>query len=204
MRCPESVDAHVFHQLELAAHRALVERHAERPEVGMEVHALELHAAPVQVEAVVRGELGRTDAIAVLFAADRRLVELRVRDIPEDGTLYLELVDNRALAHRREVFDAHLCAFGRDLGRRDLDRAPDRAVLCVLDDELDVAVDASARVPAASPHLRRVGLNEKLVLLAELQFRGYVDLKRHVAIVPATDPLAIEEHVGARHHAAEA
>ena len=63
--------------------RAILQiRHAERPKVGMEVHALELHAPPVQVEAVVRGELGCAEAIAVLLAADRRLVELRICHIP--------------------------------------------------------------------------------------------------------------------------
>ena len=202
VRRPERVYAHVLHDFELATHRALVERHAKRPEVGMEVHALELHAASVQVEPVVRRELGGADAVFVLLPADRRLVELRVRDIPENGTLDLELVDNRARAHWRKVFDAHLRALRRYLGSRDLDRPPYRAVFGIFDDKRDVAIQSRARVPAAVV-LRRVGLDEQLVLLAELELRGDVDLERHVAVVPAADLLAVQEHLWARHHAAE-
>ena len=40
VRCADGVHAHVLHDAELAAHRGLVERHAEDAEVGMEVRAL--------------------------------------------------------------------------------------------------------------------------------------------------------------------
>ena len=202
MRRPERVYAHVLHDFELAAHRALVEGHSERPEVGVQIDALQLHAASVQVEPVVRRELCGADSVSVSLPADLRLVQLRIRHVPENGALNLELVDDRVPAYGRHVLDAHLRALRRYLGSRDLDRAPYRAVLRIFDDELDVAVESCTRIPAAVV-LRRVGLDEQLVLFAEPELRGDVDLERHVAVVPAADLLAVQEHLGARHHAAE-
>ena len=50
----ERVRAHVLHDAQLPPRRRSVERHAEKSKVGMVVHALELHAPSVQVEAVRR------------------------------------------------------------------------------------------------------------------------------------------------------
>ena len=48
------VRAHLLHQRQLAAHRRLVERHSQEPEVGVQIHSLELNTPSVQVKAVRR------------------------------------------------------------------------------------------------------------------------------------------------------
>ena len=96
----ERVHAHVAHDGELAAHRVLVERHAERAEVGMQVDAVELHALAVEDEALVgvEAEFAESDAAhervgeAVATHADLERVELRaVHELPELGIRHREL-----------------------------------------------------------------------------------------------------------------
>jgi hypothetical protein len=62
VRCADGVDAHVAHDLELPFHRAAIERAAERALVVVQANALELHAAAVEMEAVVGGEFECADA----------------------------------------------------------------------------------------------------------------------------------------------
>ena len=98
----QRVCAHLLHQRQLAAHRGLVERHSEQAEVRMEVHALELHAASVQVETVRRpvvreasrgdGEYNRADSKPDPFARESLppthkrnlgLVQIRSLNVPQ-------------------------------------------------------------------------------------------------------------------------
>ena len=98
--CAQRVRAHIAHDGELAAHRILVKRHAEWPEVGVQINAVELHALAVEDEALVRveAELAQADAaherIGETLAAhgDLERIELRaVHELPELGIRHLEL-----------------------------------------------------------------------------------------------------------------
>lgn len=87
----QGVEAHVAQDFELAAHGRAVERHAQRPEIGVQIDAVELYAAAVEVEAVVGREGEGADAEArglgvggrARLNADARLVKVRLSQIPQ-------------------------------------------------------------------------------------------------------------------------
>ena len=169
VRGADRVHAHVLHHLQLTAHRALVERHPQRAEIGMKVHALELHAPAVEMKTVVRGELRPADSVAVLPSADLHLVKLGIDDIPEDRVFNREFVDDHVRRYRGEILDAHERLFGGYFRCGYFNRSPHGAILRIFHRENDVAVDARPGIPAAVM-AGGVDLDRKLVLFAESDF----------------------------------
>ncbi len=110
VRGAQGVRPHVAHDLQLPARRILVERHAQRPQVRMQVDAVELHALTVQDEALLRVEREGAEA-----DAPRQLVrEALARDRERKG------IEVRIARHLPALHLRH-----RELGR-EIRRAPRR------------------------------------------------------------------------------
>ena len=75
--------------------------------------------------------------------------------------------------------------------------------VCGRDDQVDVAVQAAAGIPAGIKRPHRVRADHQLVGLAVLHLVGDIDLEAQVAIVRTADALAVEIHVADQHNSLE-
>ena len=91
MRTADGVYARLLQLEEPTLHRGAVVGRAEYAEVVVEAHALQLHAASVQLEPARVGiERNRADAVAERFARDVERVKVRIVDVPKARRLHWE------------------------------------------------------------------------------------------------------------------
>ena len=240
----DGVHPHVLHDLQFALHRAGVERHAQRAEVGMQADPVQLHAPAVEMETVVGRELERADAERRFgrvheLAGDKHACDggveprrfdvpklgfaqgdrrhARLRTIGRHGEAHPQLGDLFALRIEQRGFHFRLDGRGGvvfqrgfhpdrgrvagDLGRRH-ECPPLRDMHGLVHDELHLAIDARARIPARVV-LARVHVDGHDVGLPGLHEIRRVHAERHVAVIPAAGLLAVDIHRRHRHHAVE-
>ena len=198
VRGADRVNAHVLQNAQLAFRRRLVEDHAERTEVRMQAHALQLQATSVQPESVVCRELHRADAVGEFLPQRLKLVELGLLHAPKPRLLDDKGRVGRSV-QRRDIGHVHRRA--REVGGRlgdDLHRAGDHVVLR-LHHKMHAPVDSRTGIPAGE-ELRGVGGDFDQVFAGRQQL---ADVKRegHVAVVPATGRMSVDRHRRMRLHA---
>ena len=165
----------------------------------MKAHALELQPTSVEVESVVGSPLERADSVAVRLSAYLHRVEMRIVDIPHYGILHVELaltLGSVVVAPSRYDLRAILC----DLGCANPDASGDYVSLRE-DAQANVAVDASAGIPARPVRIR-VRDNFELVL-AFLEVNADAFGEREVSVRRAADPYAVDSNRRLGHHAVE-
>ena len=85
--------------------------------------------------------------------------------------------------------------FGRNNRGCDCKRVADEVLFGVCDDEVDVAVETGAGIPARVFRFACVGLDCKYVRLAKFEFVAYIGIKAKVAVVGAANAFAVEIHI---------
>ena len=199
VRTADGVHAGLLQLEEAALHRGAVVGRAQHAEIVVDAHAVQRHAASVQLEpARVGVERDRADAVAERLALQLERVEVGVVDVPEARVVDGEHA--RFLAGLRH-FPAHVDGrpLLRDLRRGDRDGAGDE-VIGRTEREAAFAVHAAARVPARGIDEVVAAHNER-VLAVELQVRREVAAERGVAVGPAAHVRAVHPYLRVAHHA---
>ncbi len=168
VRGAQGVHAHVGHDLQLPAHRVLVERHAERTQVRMQVDAVELHTLTVQDEAFFRVEREGAEAdaprqrIREALARDRERERVEVRIAHHPPTLHprhrefgreirrvprgnLDLARGRGDGLARGVQDLHGHRGGRRASRAVHERRGNRRLRRAVHDAVRIRPDGIVR-----------------------------------------------------------
>ena len=147
VRAADGVHAGFLQLEEAALHRGAIVGRAEHAEVVVDAHAVQRHAASVQLEpARVWIERDRADAVAERLALDVERVEMGIVDVPETRGVDGERA--RLLAGLRHFpFDVDGRPRLRDFRRGDRDGAGNE-VVGRTEREAAFAVHAAARVPA--------------------------------------------------------
>ena len=68
--CTNRINAHVAHDLQLSLHGPRIERRAERPLIVVQIHAMELDTATVEMKTIIGREFEFTDAKSRRFAIE--------------------------------------------------------------------------------------------------------------------------------------
>ena len=91
MRAADGVDTRLLQLEEPTLHRGAVVGRTKYAEIVVETHALQLHAASVQLEPARVGiKRDRADAVAERLARDVKRVEVRIVDVPKARRLHRE------------------------------------------------------------------------------------------------------------------
>ena len=244
VRGADGVAAHLLQERELVAQGGAVDRGAERAQVVVVAHALDLPQFSIQVESLLGDEIDGADTEAGLIFVDHLIVVSRFgiiedlrhglvegrglgrpkrrvhqpQGLPAERVggrvghrhhAALRIEDLRADAEQRRIVDVldpdgdlHSCLGLVNLGRGDTS-SPNGNMGDMGPDEMDVAVEARAGVPA-----RRVGLIfeadfQEIVFSVRVEIRGHIDVEGVVAVGPCGHRLPVHADAGLAHRAVE-